>query len=235
MTVLILGEPEDDTVVDVASGLAARNHAVSIVMSSDLRQGSTLSYFIDDFDARFQLALSDGSVLCTETVDLVLNRLMLERAPIGSSAHERYVGEEWQAAVAGWLRTLPCPVLNPPRGTSVTGLAMSEPEWRVAAARVGLPTAPWPDESSVDATMLVVGDDVIAGPGPISDLEHGGLELADGMLALAQAVGVPLVEGHFSLATGGSFVGASVWPNTATYGETVIDALEQTMTRPRVS
>lgn len=232
MTYLILGEPEDDSVIDLAAALASRECSVAVVMSSDLIGGSSLSYVIDDEQASFWLELDDGTVLSDSNVELVINRLVLDRAPAGSGAHERYVGEEWHAALGGWMRTMTCPVLNPPRGTSITGLRMSEAEWRAAAARVGLPTADWPGPTRADTTMLAISGDVIAGSGPVAELGETAAWWADGLLELADAVGLPLLEGCFDLGEGEGFVTANPMPDIGSYGEAAISAIERAAQAP---
>ena len=111
--------------------------------------------------------------------------------------------------------------------TYLFALQMSEAEWRVAAARVGLPTATWPSEAVADTQMLAIGGDVIAGPGPISLLHDGGRELANRLIDLAEAVGLPLLEASFAVADGGGFVTANPRPDIGSYGELAIDAIER--------
>lgn len=225
MTFVILGEPGDATVGYLAQAWRAQDHDVVVLASSDLYQGSTLSYRIDDHRAAFELWLADGRVLTDQTTRLVVNRLELASMGATSSAHDRYADEEWRAALAGWLRVVGCPVVNPARGTAVGGLTMSPAEWRVAAARVGLPSAPWPSEASVDATMLVVGDAVIAGAGAIENLPDSGAALGAAAIDLARALGVPLIEAGFNLHSGAGFVAATTWPDLSLYGTAAVNEL----------
>lgn len=86
-----------------------------------------------------------------------------------------YVAQEMSAFLLAWLSSLPCPVINRPSASSLTGVAWRREQWLHRAALVGLPVVPFrrtPDASAGRAPprpairTAVVGDRVLEAPDP---------------------------------------------------------------------
>lgn len=65
----------------------------------------------------------------------------------------QYVAAEINAFLVAWLSALPCPVLNRPTATSLSGPGWSQTYWRVAAARAGIA---WSDRDGPDGIQEIV-------------------------------------------------------------------------------
>jgi hypothetical protein len=61
-----------------------------------------------------------------------------------------YVAAEMRAFLLAWLEALPCRVLNRPSTMSLTGCAWRPERWSLAAAVLGIPTAPMPGSASAE-------------------------------------------------------------------------------------
>ena len=93
-----------------------------------------------------------------------LNRLGPPRVA-GSQPDAAYLQQEWQAILAFWLASLPCPVLNAAHPTGLSGPLASPSWWRLQASRAGLPV--WPESGPVHAgcaqrRLLVLGPHCLA-------------------------------------------------------------------------
>jgi hypothetical protein len=58
------------------------------------------------------------------------------------AADRPYVACEMRAFLLAWLQTLPCTMLNRPTATSLIGCGWRPERWGLAAAALGIPTAP---------------------------------------------------------------------------------------------
>lgn len=127
---------------------------------------------------------------------------IFERELVRIDPGERaYVAAEMTAFLRSWLTTLPCPVLNRPSATSLTGPSWRPEQWVHAAAHCGIPVRPVrrcvargdgrppPAGQGEHATVTVVGGGAIGAVDPI---------LADWACRLAAAAGVGLLAAHFS-------------------------------------
>lgn len=89
----------------------------------------------------------------------VLNRLGPPQLA-GTHPDAAYQQQEWQAILAFWLASLPCPVLNPAHPTGLSGPQASPSWWRLQASRAGLPA--WPETTPLppgreQRRLLVLG------------------------------------------------------------------------------
>src|SRR5687768_4920572 len=110
----LLGKPEDIDILWLAVGLRERGETVEVVLPEEIIYGSSLTCRIDSQSVVSELRLSDGRVFHSGT-GLVINRLaqLPLTAELRPSPDTTYIYEEWRAALAAWLRTLTCPLLNP--------------------------------------------------------------------------------------------------------------------------
>jgi hypothetical protein len=128
-----------------------------------------------------------------------------------------YVSQEMTAFITSWLYGLPCPVLNRPTPTCLTGINWREEEWTHRAARLGIPVravrrrialgaeAEQPTTNGPATVVTVVG--------------RGCVGAADETLKtharnLAAAAGTELLDVHFDGAGPEAvFLGVGLWPD----------------------
>lgn len=128
-----------------------------------------------------------------------------------------YVGMEMTAFITSWLYGLPCPVLNRPTPTSLTGLNWREEEWTQRAARLGIPVRtvrrrlavgaePEPPPS-VGASCVVT----VVGKRCVGTADEA---LKTHARNLAAAAGTGLLDVHFDGAGPDAvFLGVGLWPD----------------------
>lgn len=224
--IYVLGEPEDTDVLWLAVALRARGHDVEVVLPHELMFGSRLTIRIGSDAVAGELRLADGRVLDPSTLDLVVNRLSILPPTRGEAvaADALFLAEEWRAALAAWLRTLACPVLNPPRAASLAGPMLPEASWRAIAHAFGLPCQPWrsdrPTPPTDPVTLTCVGERCIDAQGIASENTRRSL------VAMAAYVGAPLLSATFDrAATTPELVEVSVFPELRAAGDPLLDAL----------
>ncbi len=96
----------------------------------------------------------------------VLNRLGPPQ-PIGDHADATYQQQEWQAILAFWLASLPCPVLNAAQPLGLSGLQAPALRWRQLACQAGLPAVAGPVPpvcAHARLRLLVIGRHCLPGP-----------------------------------------------------------------------
>lgn len=224
--ICLLGEPEDVDLLWLAVSLRERGQVVEVVLPEELMFGSSLSYRIDSTSVSWELRLRDERVLEPGHLALVVNR-MAGLPPTGADlapADATFVAEEWRAALAAWLRTLTCPVLNPPRAASLAGPLMSTVAWRAIAHANGLACQPWRSGEQVSprdpVTLTCVGQRCID-PG-----EAASEDVRRALLATAAYVGAPLLAATFDrVAATPVFFEADVFPELMMVGVPLLDAL----------
>jgi hypothetical protein len=172
------------------------------------------------------LELRDGRTIGVRTPSLVVNRLT--RVPAGDGGGSRdtaYLREEWRAALAAWLRTLRCPVLNPPRAAGLAGPVLPAAAWRAMALRHGVAGRPWAGPAPTPppaerAELVCVGSRCLGPDGPAPP------DLAGRLLALAAFVNAPLLGVSLSREDGAWLVDdATPLPRLTAVGPPVVDAL----------
>jgi hypothetical protein len=128
-----------------------------------------------------------------------------------------YVGMEMTAFITSWLYGLPCPVLNRPTPTCLTGLNWREEEWTQRAARLGIPVRavrrrvalgaePEPPPAAGASCVVTVVGQACVGTADETLKAHA--------RALAAAAGTELLDVRFDGAGPGAvFLGVGLWPD----------------------
>lgn len=221
--VWVLGEPEDGDALWLAAALRDRGVEVEFVLPEELVADAVLTLRIDAGVAS-SLRLQDGRALAAGSASLIINRLVGLAEPTAASTADRaFLAEEWRAAVVAWLRSLACPVINPPRAASVRGPELPVAAWRATASAFGIPVADWDSrtEASEEGSfeLLCLGGRVL-GQRPIPRA------LARSLGAVAEYVGLPLL-GVRLREEGGRllFLDATARPALAPGGRALVDGL----------
>lgn len=128
-----------------------------------------------------------------------------------------YVGMEMTAFITSWLYGLPCPVLNRPTPTCLTGINWREEEWTHRAARLGIPVRTVRRRTALDAEAqpptaagpaCVV---TVVGKRCVGDADE---TLKTHARNLAAAAGTELLDVHFDGAGPDAvFLGVGLWPD----------------------
>lgn len=137
-----------------------------------------------------------------------------------------YAADEMTAFLRSWLTELPCPLLNRPTSTSLSGPAWRPERWLANAAHIGIPVVP------LRKQVLAPGTHISKVPGPGESPEphttritvvgerclgEAHLSLQSQALHLARVAGLELVTLHFTgPEQGAAFVKADVWPEIST-------------------
>ncbi len=228
--IYVLGEPEDVDVLWLAVSLRARGCEVDVVLPQELMVGSSFTCRIDPVTARGKVRLADGRVIEPSSTALVVNRILDVPATAGEQApaDAHFVTEEWRAALAAWLRTMTCPVLNPPRAASLGGPQLPVAAWRDVAHAFGLATRRWqsddPDEGSGEPSESAVLTCV--GPQCLDPSGFSTAPMRDALAALATHVGAPLLAATFERTSPTpELTGVHVRPALRTVGDPLLDAL----------
>ncbi|MFG3229963.1 hypothetical protein ACGF07_34960 [Kitasatospora sp. NPDC048194] len=234
---LVLCDPADESALWAYEGLRARGLEPLELLSPQTLLGSTRSaHHVDRHGAGFEVTLPDGRVLADRDVDGVLNRVA--SAPFGmlpftTHADAVYAREELNALLLSLLTCLAPVSVNRPCGYGLSGAWRSAAEWRVLAARAGLPAPPARISSSPAAEsqqdvsgrgdVLVLGEHVFGAP--LAQDEAAYVRLA--RLAEVGLLGVDLLrdEGHPAV-----FAGASPLPDLRPGGDAFLDRLFKHLT-----
>jgi len=224
--ICVLGEPEDRDVLWLAAALQRRGEDVQFVLPEELRIGAALTCRIDSAAVTSSLRLHDGRVIEADTPCLIVNRLVDLPVPVegGSPADARYLAEEWRAATAAWLRTMRCPVLNPPRAAFLAGPVMPEPAWRAVASAHGVRVRPWRSDRATEAADPV--QLICLGARCIDPTGSAPAGLAASLAAMARYTGTPLLGATFDRADGSwELVAATPRPPLEAAGAALVDAV----------
>ena len=128
-----------------------------------------------------------------------------------------YVSQEMTAFITSWLYGLPCPVLNRPTPTCLTGINWREEEWTHRAARLGIPvrtvrrrlaldTEPETPPAAGPATVVTVVGRRCVGAADETLKTHA--------RKLAAAAGTELLDVHFDGdGPEATFLGVGLWPD----------------------
>jgi len=165
-----------------------------------------------------ELAIGVGGTL--ETVNVVgvytrLSHVREEDLCCIVESDRAYVAAEMTSFLQAWLSELPCPVVNHPTPTCLSGPYWRRERWIHAAAGLGIPVravdrnasaaAPdWPCTGAIAVT--VVGDRWF---GRVDDL------VATHALRLARLAEAEVLQAFFETDTdaGARFIGADLWPD----------------------
>jgi len=226
--ICLFGEPEDRELLWLAAALRQRGEDVEFVLPEELMIGSALSYRIEESANPSSLRLHDGRVIdASRPGVVVVNRLATlplvrnERSLLDTS----YLNEEWRAVLAAWLRTLPCPVLNPPRAGSLAGpMMVSSAVWCAIAHHCGLPTSAW-RSNEVPALadpmeVVCLGSVVFDAAGSIPSA------MKTSLAEMGRFVATPLLGATIDRRDDQwVFVDATTWPTFSAAGEPFVDAV----------
>jgi hypothetical protein len=142
----------DESALWAAEGLARRGLTPLMrVTSTMLASASRWEHCVEDTGSAYtRVALADGVTLDSRAISGTLNRL--DHLPWdwpgqATAADRDYAASELLAFFASWLHSLPAPVVNPPSPGSLAGPCFSFPGWVMRAARAGLATATYREES----------------------------------------------------------------------------------------
>lgn len=226
--ICLLGGREDTDLLWLADGLRRRGERVELVSPEEVMVGSSLAYRIGWSGVSSRIRLLDGRVIQGDCLDLVVNRLTTIPPNWGvrSEFDAAYISEEWRAVLVAWLRTLRCPVLNPPRAVSIAGPLISESMWHAIAISHGLASLPQSSYGEFDAATCTIdavclGERYLDGTGPVPPRS-----VRESLAAMSRHVGAPLLGATFHC-DGGRwlFVEATVTPNLIAAGEPLVDAV----------
>jgi len=224
---MLLGGPEDTDLLWLAAALQRIGEQAEVVLPEELVGQSKLTYRIDRAAVSSTLRLRERPAIDEAGPSLVINRLTeIPVRPTASAIDTAYLGEEWRAALVAWLRTLRCPVLNPPRAASLSGPAISMPAWRALARAHGLSCRPWTSDDVAVANdpidLIVVVDRCLSAGRAIPETVRASL------CRMAQFVGAPLLGVRLDRADDEwQFIDATAFPPLAQGGQALVAAVAQ--------
>jgi hypothetical protein len=176
-----------------------------------------------------RIRLPDGRMIESNAVLGVINRITSlpeGHLLLADDRDRQYAVEEFYALFMSWLRAFPCPVLNRPAARGLSGSLRSALEWRVMAARAGLPVLPFSSAekateerkpSHAPQNLMVIGDHIVG---------NAPQEVHAGCQRLAQIADVGLLQLQFMVNTQPwQFVSATPLPDLCAGGPPLIDAL----------
>jgi len=233
---LVLGSSADESATWAAGGLRERGlEPLEWVSLDQLAAARRWEHRVGAAGAGIDFTLADGREIRGAEVRGTLNRLACAPGAGGEWAHPAdrdYATHEIAAFFLGWLAALPPPVLNPPTPQGLCGAWRHPSQWCLLAARAGLPTAGYRQDSrdpdggerpdaatSSPHRFYVVGDEVVGGPLPDG--------VRRGCRQLARLAGAPLLAVDLALDDDGrwSFAAASPFADLVPGGEALLDAL----------
>lgn len=138
---LLIGDDSDPCIAQVSAQLRAHGQP-TVVTTKPLAEEAVFSWRLsNDRSASWTRFNDDGAVLRQQDWRGVLVRSF--GAPPDAAGWEMrdlaYVQTETQAALIAWLRSLPCPVINPPLAETWFRQQRVLPEQQSLFARAGLP------------------------------------------------------------------------------------------------
>jgi hypothetical protein len=167
-------------------------------------------------------AVASGQVVPVNRITGVLTRRpsVLEQELLHIAPEDRsYVSAEMNAFLLSWLWSLPCPVLNPPTATSLSGPNWRPEQWVRAVARLDIPVQPRRRRAarapeSVADEPVVEGERVtVVGDRWFGKVAH---PLGQQAINLARAAGVQLLGVTFDgRSAEAAFLSATLWPSIA--------------------
>lgn len=194
----LLCEADDEEGLWLAAALTQRGEDVECVLPEELMVGVSLTYRIDSSGVESSMRLHDGRVLDGAVPGLIVNRLTELPTEVTSASPPDafYVAEEWRAVVAAWLRTLRCPVLNPPSAGALSGPTLSTPLWRAIGRAHCLRVREWHSGGDERANGELA-EVVSVGGRCIDPTGLAPPNLASSLAAVAAYVGAPLLGATF--------------------------------------
>lgn len=229
---LVLCDPGDQSALWAHARLRERGLEPLELLSPQTLLGATrLAHRVGWHDASFEINLPDGSILASQDVSGVLNRVAT--APFGllpfdSPADALYAREELGALLLSLLTCLAPVSINRPRADGLCGAWRSAAEWTMLATMAGLPAPtarissnPGPGTRCGEPNptrVLVLGERVFGSPAPAAN--EACVRLA--RLARTDLLGIELHPGDGQRML---FGGASPLPDLRSGGDAFIDHL----------
>jgi hypothetical protein len=144
MRFLILAHQGDETALRVFARLRARHPTgqVKLVSSEELIYAPHWSHRLGEPPPATEITLADRTVLSSEDLGVVFNRLRYVHMPhfgLASEADRNFAVMEMYALWLSWLESLPCPVINPASTRGLGAQERSQVEWLALASQAGLP------------------------------------------------------------------------------------------------
>lgn len=144
--ILVLAHPEDLSAIRLHGALRSRVGPAGVRIVS-VEEIALSSRWIHQAGASgtgdSSVMLADGTIIEDQALELVIQRVHVVGAPHFAKARpcdRDYAATELQALLLSWLRSLSCPVVNPPAATMLGMRERGLLEWLVLAARAGLAT-----------------------------------------------------------------------------------------------
>ncbi len=176
-----------------------------------------------------RLVIGDGTVIDSEEVEGVVNRLIWLSAEGFEGAPPRdreYASNELFALGLSWLESLGQRVLNRPAGAGLSGAWRTQAQWRALGRSAGLPIVPYDSGLAEDVpgeagrTVLVIGGQVIGSP----DAQY-----TERLVSFQRGCGLDVME--VCLDEDGAMRGVSFLPPLRRYGQACVSAVIAALTR----
>jgi hypothetical protein len=136
--ILVLGQPDDDCVRGVVAHLRRQGRAVLLVPEARLHDALQISWELPAPSG--YLRFEDRSVRLDEISAVLVRLRQAFQANLAALDDAGYIRVEWSALLYGWLKSLPCPVVNRPR----PGAGQRLPESRAVANALSRSGFAWP-------------------------------------------------------------------------------------------
>jgi hypothetical protein len=235
---LVLCEDDDSSARWAYSRLASGDVVrTELLLASTLTPSLRWIHRVGPGHARTEMMLSDGTVISTESVQGVFNRLTRVPYWCGQS---RIADEDWAygrqeiaAFFLSWMTSFACPVLNRASPRGLSGDVRHSMEWNLLASAAGFEISDClggvgghsmgnNHGACSSVSLIVVGDNVIGCPA--RDWIEPCRKLAK--LAGAQILGIDLRPQRSKDWT---FHHATTHPDLRAFGDVVLTALKQAL------
>lgn len=145
MDFLIFARTDDETAIRVYSRIRERIDSTSVRFISDDELSHALhwSHRVDSGGVETDILLASGQEIRSSSIGLVFNRLIYPSLDYFSGSSEQtinYAHQEMYALWLSWLKSLSCPVVNPPTVYGISCQNRSLAEWLYLAGQAGFPT-----------------------------------------------------------------------------------------------
>jgi hypothetical protein len=242
---LVVSQDGDADAAWLVDGLRTGvDEPIVLVTAGHLVHDCRWEHRVGRWGASTRLTLGDGSVIDSDAVGAVLNRLLWISADGFRGADprdRRYATAEFYALALSWLHSLGARVLNRPAGTGLAGAWRTDISWRALARLAGLPVLasrssdaaldPGPDD---DRRVLLVDGEPIedraqiegwAQPWQFDDM------LRAGLAELQRASGLDVLEARFTGQDVRALRSVVSVPELQAFGAAALEALVAAMGR----
>lgn len=144
MRYLILAHIGDDIAIRTYALLKKHygSDDVKLVSSEELIYAPHWSHQLDDTNPNSTIILANNTVLSSDEIGVVFNRLRYVVMPHFDQAKQNnreFAIMEMYGLLLSWLQSLPCPIINPPSPRGLGARTLSDIEWFYLASQAGLP------------------------------------------------------------------------------------------------